>query len=197
MHEAQEHFIALQKASRAVKHSLLKCVASLKAAAFLHFKKNVRRMIEADAMPRDHLEEARTLALDRDAAAAAAAEETATRVWHPAVGIDWLPPLPKTFCKRSPSGGRDIEHQAKHRSFRGMMAGPSDASGWLIKGRVAFGAYPRGRARRFGRQPVYKDSIEQMLLNGIGTLVCLMEDDELAAYVERGRAAGCCCCYYH
>ena len=99
--------------------------------------------------------------------------------WHPALGVQDLPALPRMWAWRNAVGEKVVEQHQKHNSYLAMMAGPTDTARWVIPGRIMAGAYPEGKARRRGRQPTPSSTIGQALINGIGTFVILMTRQEL------------------
>jgi len=91
--------------------------------------------------------------------------------------------LPRMWSHRNPLGQVVVERQQKFNSYQaGVCQGPSDTSNWVIPGLVLCGAYPEGKARRKGRQPTPESSVGQALLSNVGTIVCLLEDQEMEEF---------------
>ena len=67
--------------------------------------------------------------------------------WHPALHVK----MPKRFAAVGASqnnrGGLHIEDLATFTKFKETSRGPTDASAWIIRKRLLFGAYPEGMAR--------------------------------------------------
>ena len=115
--------------------------------------------------------------------------------WHSALGIRM--PLLQTAdmigAHTDINGKLQITHLERWRRFKDRMTGPTDNTHWLLQGalredgtsmnaRILLGGYPRGSARAGrGNEVKHGSAIEQLLIHGIDTFVCLSEwnkDDE-------------------
>lgn len=114
-----------------------------------------------------------------------------TAPWHAAVGMPMarFKELPHMYCYFDTTGHKVVEegmHQ-KHNSMLEAMSGPTDESNWVIKHALCVGSYPYGKARKVGRQAVPPLAIGQFVATGFTHFLCLMEDEEIAAFEsERG-----------
>ncbi|KAF0685143.1 Aste57867_22914 [Aphanomyces stellatus] len=103
--------------------------------------------------------------------------------WHPAWGVRLLK-LPRAYAHMKSDGGLAVEDITKYKQFRQNHSGPTAVSYWIIRERVLMGQYPRGQAfpdKRAKRVAARADSITCLLLEEIGTFVCLLEHDEVDA----------------
>ncbi|RHY32741.1 hypothetical protein DYB32_002286 [Aphanomyces invadans] len=118
--------------------------------------------------------------------------------WHPGMGVR-LHKLPRAYAHMKPDGSLAVEDITKYKQFRQNHSGPTASSYWIVRGtaslhqrslmrdgmveRILLGSYPCGPAfpDKRGKQRVAarSDSITCMLLEQIGTFVCLLEDAEV------------------
>ncbi|OQR83883.1 hypothetical protein ACHHYP_14158 [Achlya hypogyna] len=115
--------------------------------------------------------------------------------WHPALGIRLLK-LPKAYAFMKSDGSLGVEDIAKYKQFRINHAGPTAVSYWIVRERILMGKYPQGpafpekkRKADQGHVASRADSLTCILLEQVGTFVCLMPRDELCAYEATLEAA--------
>ncbi|RQM19696.1 hypothetical protein B5M09_010996 [Aphanomyces astaci] len=124
--------------------------------------------------------------------------------WHPAWGVRLLK-LPRAYAHMKPDGSLAVDDITKYKQFRLNHSGPTASSYWIVRGiitccqdhnqhtnvdawlldRILLGAYPSGQAfpDKRGQQRVAarSDAITCMLLEQLGTFVCLLEEAEVRA----------------
>jgi hypothetical protein len=106
--------------------------------------------------------------------------------WHPGLHIK-LPKLPELGVKLHADGAVHISSYGIYRNLKSSMGGPTDVSNWLVKDRVLTGAYPMGQARLKNNRPSSTSAaVTQILLNGIGLFVSVMEPYEMEEYDKMG-----------
>ena len=112
--------------------------------------------------------------------------------WHSALGIR----MPLMLTRDSIGAYTDnkgvmhITNLDRWRNFKERMQGPTDNSHWLLQGdlredgsamnaRVLIGGFPRGEARpKVGGVKKHGSCIQQLLMNGVDTFVCLSKWDK-------------------
>ncbi|RHY21980.1 hypothetical protein DYB25_003710 [Aphanomyces astaci] len=124
--------------------------------------------------------------------------------WHPAWGVRLLK-LPRAYAHMKPDGSLAVDDITKYKQFRLNHSGPTATSYWIVRGiitccedhnqhtnvdawlldRILLGTYPSGQAfpDKRGQQRVAarSDAITCMLLEQLGTFVCLLEEAEVRA----------------
>ncbi|RHZ18793.1 hypothetical protein DYB37_007210 [Aphanomyces astaci] len=124
--------------------------------------------------------------------------------WHPAWGVRLLK-LPRAYAHMKPDGSLAVDDITKYKQFRLNHGGPTASSYWIVRGiitccqdhnqhtnvdawlldRILLGTYPSGQAfpDKRGQQRVAarSDAITCMLLEQLGTFVCLLEEAEVRA----------------
>ena len=187
LHECEVFANFWQEMARRVLDALQRRIVKYKTLAWTKWTGMVKELVALERMPVCHLDAAYEMMRADEARAAEARADagageddgSAEPPWHPAVGFAGLPPLPRMWSHRDEFGRIEVEHPTKFNSFRAAMAGPSDTSNWMVPGHILVGAYPEGKAKRKGRQPVYTSTASQIMLTGIGTFVCAMTQSEL------------------
>ncbi|OQS05200.1 hypothetical protein THRCLA_02632 [Thraustotheca clavata] len=109
--------------------------------------------------------------------------------WHPALGIKLLK-LPKVHAYMKTDGSLGVEDITKYKQFRLNHSGPTACSYWIVRERVLVGQYPFGAAfpekkrKQTDKQRIAprSDSISCILLEQIGSFVCLMDRIELSNF---------------
>ena len=123
---------------------------------------------------------------DDDTTSSSTSTKPPTIDYHPSKGITRLPPLPKLWSHRTSSGKVEVEHAIKYNTIVAGMTGPTLGSAWVAQGLVMMGITPLGLSREYKNS---RQAGEAILLCGVGTFVCLMEDHEVEA-VEKGHGGG-------
>ncbi|ETV88731.1 hypothetical protein, variant [Aphanomyces astaci] len=104
--------------------------------------------------------------------------------WHPAWGVRLLK-LPRAYAHMKPDGSLAVDDITKYKQFRLNHSGPTASSYWIVRDRILLGTYPSGQAfpDKRGQQRVAarSDAITCMLLEQLGTFVCLLEEAEVRA----------------
>ena len=105
--------------------------------------------------------------------------------YFPAEAIPSLPPLVEIYDPRSAEGrltiGRD--RRVNYCNYHVTMRGPTDASFWIVPGRLACGSTPLGNGcTTESRIPV--SSISALMMAGVDCYVSLMEESEESMYEE-------------
>lgn len=180
LHECEVYTRLWQQMALRVKMGVLKEIQNLQSQAWERWTKYVEELIRLERMPSNHLREVEEdIVKERNQPKETTAAASGGRPWHPAVNLTRLPPLPRMWSYRDPSGQVVIEHPNKFNSYRALMTGPTESSHWVVPGIVLVGGYPEGKAKRKGRQPSHPSSIGQILVSGVATFVCLMTPEEV------------------
>ncbi|RLN80217.1 hypothetical protein BBJ28_00009876 [Nothophytophthora sp. Chile5] len=122
-------------------------------------------------------------------------------MWHPSHGMKTLlPKLPRVGARRrTPQDAAVaglghqlvVEDATVFNRFRANHAGPTDASYWVIRGRVLAGVCPVGPASLAARRLVGRaDFATSVLLQQVSVFVCLLEPHELEKLQEGAVDAG-------
>ena len=110
------------------------------------------------------------------------AENHWSGIWHPAIDIS-APPMPKPGAFFTTEGKFSIESYGMYANFKKVMSGPTDVSNWIVRERILVGAYPIGQASAKAERVTSRSpAITQILLQGLGVWVCLMEPWELEEF---------------
>ncbi|RLN32774.1 hypothetical protein BBJ28_00013839 [Nothophytophthora sp. Chile5] len=122
-------------------------------------------------------------------------------MWHPSHGMKTLlPKLPRVGARRRTPQDEAVaglghqlvvEDAAVFNHFRANHAGPTDASYWVICGRVLAGVCPVGPASLAARRLVGRaDFATSVLLQQLSVFVCLLEPHELEKTQEMAVEGG-------
>lgn len=105
--------------------------------------------------------------------------------WHPAIGISstLLPALASMGAGVNLDGSLRVEDIVQYKAFLASMRGPCDTSNWVIRGSLLMGTFPEGQAYRTNKAITQRSSAAaQILMANVGTFICLMTEEELAAH---------------